>query len=286
MDTPLFFKNNNYNLFGVLYQPDADTSSISSNYCSHKDLGIVLCSPFAEEKLLSHRVMVNLARALTELGIYCLRFDYMGHGDSSGNFEDATIETRISDIKQAVAYLKKRTNIKKVGLLGVRLGATLTCLTNSDINHADFSILISPITDGNSYIEQCLRSNLTTQLAVFKKITKDRKKLISDLLLGLHVNIDGYLLTNAVYQEIRYINLLINHISVPSHILVIQVSRNVNQPVNPNLNEFCTKVKSLSKQADLYNVKDPYFWTDTKIYIPHSKNILGIITNWLNQISL
>ena len=88
METPLFFKNINYKLFGVLHQPEHGELTKPS-------LGIVFCHPFAEEKLIVHRVMVNLARRLTKEGIYCLRFDYMGHGDSDGNFEDSTIETRL-----------------------------------------------------------------------------------------------------------------------------------------------------------------------------------------------
>ena len=113
METPFFFKTHNYNLFGVFHEPE-------TNKHSKPSVGIVFCHPFAEEKLISHRVMVNLARKLTEAGFYCLRFDYMGHGDSDGNFEASTIETRLSDIHCAERFLRERTGVDKVGLLGVR----------------------------------------------------------------------------------------------------------------------------------------------------------------------
>ena len=41
-------------------------------------------------------------------------FDYYGEGDSCGWFEEASIETRISDILAAINFLRKATNVKKI----------------------------------------------------------------------------------------------------------------------------------------------------------------------------
>lgn len=138
-------------------------------------VGINLLNPGIKYRLAPNRLNVNLAGRLTKEGISFFRFDYMGHGDSDGNFEDSTIETRLSDIRCAINYLRIRSGVKKVGLLGVRIGATLAALKCAKDSEIDFLILISPLIEGKAYIDQCLRSNLTTQISMYKKIIRDRK---------------------------------------------------------------------------------------------------------------
>src|SRR4051812_24151958 len=60
-------------------------------------LGVVLCHACAEEKHWAHRVYVNLGRSLAASGIPVLRYDVRGEGESSREFEDVNLETRISD---------------------------------------------------------------------------------------------------------------------------------------------------------------------------------------------
>ena len=152
--------------------------------------------------------MVNLARDLTNTGFYCFRFDYRGHGDSEGNFEDSTVETRISDINRAVEFFLDITDIEQVGLFGLRLGATLAVLAAENQQLVQFLILAYPILVGKLYIDQYLRSNLTTQLATYRKIIKDRNQLINDLMSNQPLNIDGYLLSKSFYQQLESINLI------------------------------------------------------------------------------
>ena len=75
--------------------------------------GVVLVSPFAEEKVRSMRVYVSLARALAARGAAVLCFDYYGDGDSEGEFEQATFEDRLDDIEAAVLFLKSISKYTK-----------------------------------------------------------------------------------------------------------------------------------------------------------------------------
>ena len=88
-ETPYFFSNSICQLYGVLYEPDPAIK---------KNTGYIFIHPFAEEMLWTQRVMVTFARELVRCGYPVLRFDFMGHGDSEGNFVDATVKTRLSDI--------------------------------------------------------------------------------------------------------------------------------------------------------------------------------------------
>lgn len=280
METPLFFNNNDYRIFGVLHTPENKDAPLYN----HK-LGVVLCHPFAEEKLISHRVSVNLARSLITQGVTCLRFDEMGHGDSDGKFEESTVETRLSDIQCAIDFLRKQTSVEKIGLIGLRFGGTLAALSCSNSSRIHFLVLISPIVDGKYYIDQCLRSNLTTQMTTYKKIFKDRKQLISDLMSGQLVNIDGYLLSKDLYQQMEAINLLTNSsISIPANVLILNLSNKENQPIEEKINNLYQKYKTKIKEADLINVKEDYFWKDNKIYNPESENIQEEILNWIRKI--
>lgn len=281
METPFFFKNKDYNLFGVLHEPDTNASNLQPFPFHTGNIGLVFCHAFAEEKLIAHRVMVNLARRLTKEGIYSFRFDYMGHGDSDGNFDDSTIETRLSDIQSAVDCLIRQPAIKKVGLLGVRFGATLAALACERLPLIEPLILISPIIHGKAYIDQCLRSNLTTQMALHKKIIKDRKALIGDLMAGHAVNIDGYLLTKKLYQQIEGLNLLTNPLTPPQRLLLLHVSRRENQPIGEEIKELFMKYKASTNEAEFMNVTEHHFWTDTRIYIPQVRNIQEAVTRWL-----
>ena len=279
METPLFFKNKSYNLFGVLHEPDGTPSPLHPEPCT---LGIVFCHPFAEEKLISHRIMVNLARTLTKMGVFCLRFDFMGHGDSDGNFEDATIETRLSDIESGIDFLKKRANAEKIGLLGLRFGATLAALTNARLSGLDFLILISPIIDGKSYIENCLRSNLTTQMATHKRILKDRNALINGLMNGEKVNIDGYLLNQTLFKELSECALLQNPLTPPPHSLVIQISKKDSNPIDSALQKLVHTFEEAGGKTVALNINEDNFWAEAKRYTARSEKIESTIGNWLD----
>lgn len=283
METPFFFKNENYNLFGVLHKPDISTSNIHHPVSGLSGLGIVFCHPFAEEKLISHRIILNLARELTKEGAYCLRFDYMGHGDSDGNFEDSTIETRLSDIRCAVNYLSNRTAVKSISLLGVRFGATLAALYNANNSKNNPLILIAPIVKGKSYIDQCLRSNLTTQMAIHKKIIQDRKALVSDLLAGKIVNIDGYLLTQDLYEQINAVNLLSLSSISGKKILIISINPLIKKIKSPSkdLIDLDQRYKSQGNNVQTLMVDGNAFWKDTKIYDPYCRDLQQSIANWL-----
>jgi alpha/beta superfamily hydrolase len=98
IETPFFFQGNGYRLFGVFHEASGPK----------KKEGFVFCAPFAEEKLWTHRVFVNFARLLAEKGYPVLRFDYMGNGDSEGDFEESSLETMLSDTECATIMLREK----------------------------------------------------------------------------------------------------------------------------------------------------------------------------------
>jgi len=277
LEEPFFFNNNHYNLFGMLHYPLKERKQ--------KDCGIVFCAPFAEEKLWSQRVWVSFARELAEEGYAVLRFDYMGHGDSEGDFEDSTIETRLSDIAKSVEVLRKKTGVSRVGLLGLRLGATLAAISAENKNDINFLILWEPVVNVESYLQKCLRSNIASQMAAYKKVIKNRKEITKDLLIGKHANIDGYLMTGEFYNRAVMINLGAHSMDYANPVLIVNIAKNDKLPMKKELQSlYDENIKSKNRNsASSLAVEEP-FWSEINTYYQNAPNLFKKTVLWVNEV--
>jgi pimeloyl-ACP methyl ester carboxylesterase len=87
---------------------------------------VILCHGFTGNKAESGRLFVQAARAFQKAGLNALRFDFMGSGDSSGEFNEMTPNTQIQDVLDVLEIARRR--YKKIALLGLSLGgATVIC---------------------------------------------------------------------------------------------------------------------------------------------------------------
>ncbi len=120
---------------------------------------VVMADPFAEEKKCAHRVMAEVATALAEEGATAVRFDFRGTGDSDGEFEDATLDDWREDLRAAVGWARDELAPTELGLMGVRMGATLAAEVAAEVQ-ADGLTLIAPILDGRAYWEENFRRQL------------------------------------------------------------------------------------------------------------------------------
>lgn len=275
MEKNFFFKCSGSDLFGILHVPDANDPN--------RNTGIVFCAPFAEEKLWAHRVFVNFARLLAKSGYSVLRFDYRGHGDSDGWFEDATLLTRLEDIQGAVSVLRKEALVDRVGLLGLRLGASLAFIAAEDAG-VDFLLLWEPILDGEDYFQQCLRSNLATQMALYRKIRKTREQLIDELKNGKLVNIDGYLISNEFYQQLIQVDIADyeNFPAVP--IFTCRIAKSDHFPMISAIELFQTKCEQSHAQSVFLNIREIPFWKEQRVYFQNSDLLFEESMQWLHFI--
>ncbi len=273
IETPTFLKSGNYRLFCINYRPE-------KGHCTD---AIILCQPFIEEHLSSLRVLVNFARTLAFHGYHALRFDYMGYGDSEGNFEDTTVESMINDIDSTVKYLKHSYQLKKVGLFGIRFGSTLAALAAEKGTAIDFLIHVAPIVDGNSYIDQCLRSNLATQMTIYRKIVKTRDQLVHELISGGFVNIDGYLLSRELYTQVKNINLVDQIKRKDLDVLLLQISKETNRAINELYKKLVSLYSSEQHPAAFENIQGDMFWTEGRTHIERTENMYSTTIKWLNE---
>lgn len=99
----------------------------------------LLASPNKESKgavILAHGITVEkneggfyrrLANLLAKNQLTSLRFDFRGHGDSSGEFSKITIKGEINDLSAAVNLLKA-IGYKKIAIVGTSFGASVAVL--------------------------------------------------------------------------------------------------------------------------------------------------------------
>ncbi len=110
MNEKIFFENEKgLKLCGVLSNPTNDVDAPI----------VILCHGFATDK--GGFTFVALEKALNENHISTLRFDFFGHGESDGKFEDITISQETEDIFSAIEYLKS-LGYSSMGLVGSSSG--------------------------------------------------------------------------------------------------------------------------------------------------------------------
>jgi len=70
-------------------------------------------------------VFVDLANSLSDKGYSVFRFDFRGHGESSGESVDFSVNWEIEDLKVVVKYVEDE-GYKEIGLLGASYGGSST----------------------------------------------------------------------------------------------------------------------------------------------------------------
>ncbi len=63
-----------------------------------------------------HRLFVKTARVLAAAGICVARFDFIGSGNSDGEFQDVTVESEIDDALTALSWLESQPGIDRTRL--------------------------------------------------------------------------------------------------------------------------------------------------------------------------
>ncbi len=121
--------------------------------------GVVLCHPFGQEYLRAHRSVRYLERQLAASGLHVLRFDYGGTGDSDGCMSGSSLSDWEADIATAIDELKETSDLAKVSLVGLRLGAALAArVAVRRPRDIDLLVLWDPVIDGATYVDELFAS--------------------------------------------------------------------------------------------------------------------------------
>ncbi len=207
-DEPFYFPADVAQLFGWLHWPETGRLS---------DIGLIICKPFGYEALCGHRSLRAFALMGAESGLPVLSFDYAGTGDSADIDESSDqIELWCRDIVNAGAELRQRTGVRRVCLLGFRLGALLASLAVARTT-VDALILVAPILSGELY----LRELRTMQLVAKQRADAPQVAETPTEQDDHSMEVAGYRLSARTISRLRQINLAAHGSPPVSTLLVI-----------------------------------------------------------------
>lgn len=274
MEQAGFFQSGEAQLFSVIHRT-------VNPACT---LGFVMSHPFAEEKLWTHRAFVSFARVLAARGYAVLRFDYRGCGDSEGELAHSSLETHVADLEAGVKYLQSQVpSLQRVGLIGLRFGATIAALAAERASGAVAGaplVLWDPMTDGDAWLGEMLRSHLTTQMATHGKVIENRDALRARIARGESVNLDGYDLAAPLYDSCNRKDLLST--GPKAHAgpaLVLQISANETQKARADLQA----LGAAYPRGEYQRATEEPFWKEIRAFYGRASNVEGQTLAWLEK---
>ncbi len=107
-------------LAAILQTPDAKTYPL-----------VIICHGFTGNK--DSTLLNDLADTLESRGIASLRFDFNGHGDSEGDFQDMTVLNEIEDAKHVYAYASTLPNVTSISIAGHSQGGVVASMVAGDL---------------------------------------------------------------------------------------------------------------------------------------------------------
>lgn len=123
MQQAITLERNGMTLRGMMHLPDGHGEG-------QRFPAVILFHGFTGNKLEPHRLFVKISRALAAQGLACFRFDFLGSGESDGDFEDMTVAGEVEDANAILDMVKTHPNVdaSRVVLLGLSMGGLVASL--------------------------------------------------------------------------------------------------------------------------------------------------------------
>jgi hypothetical protein len=143
--TPMRFEGGSGALFGVLHAAAPGTPLYGR--------AVLLCNPFGQEAVRSHRVFRVMADRFARAGAATLRFDYHGTGESDGDDEEISIERWTDDVESADLELRRRSGCTDVCWMGLRLGASVAAIASAQVRLPPARLILwDAVLDGRRWL--------------------------------------------------------------------------------------------------------------------------------------
>ena len=271
-----FLHSGSRRLYGFLHEPRATETPLAI-----APAAVVFVHPFMEERQDAHPFLRSLAAQVSARGLWAMRFDLHGCGDSEGEWEDATIASWLDDIRAACDFAKAQSGVERVILCGLRFGATLAALADVGDPKPPL-VMIQPVVKGVAYSMDLLRAYLAAEMVLTKKAGLTRDALIERLRLGQTVNVFGYHLTAAQFDGMRAIDLSHSLASYPARSLVIDV---VKTPTARASNELAALVAAMGPGATLARAVEPQpLYVEGKVHLTRAEQVELALLGWLESL--
>jgi len=261
---PFYFGETGKQLFGCYHASKAEPS---------RGCGVVLCYPMGHEYMQFHRAYRQLALDLSRSGFPVLRFDFFGCGDSAGQCADGRINQWLADISTAVVEIKRRSDVVKVCLAGLRLGGTLATIVGTERGDISGMVLWDPIVTGRAYVEKLTRlhKKMLSFAHVKQKYDKKKEKVVEIL---------GFAYAESLLADIKKIDLLCLDRKPAENTLIIQSNEEIDQ------RQLRDNLENMHARIDCLHYPTPQLWTWIedfgKVVVPYK--ILQSVVSWMCEV--
>lgn len=156
---PIHFGPTERRLFGMLHAAEAGAPVRP---------GVVVCKPFGQEAIRTHRLLRVVAQRLARRGHHVLRFDPYGSGDSAGEDKDVDLEGWADDIRCADRELRARSGCEATVWFGLRLGGAAALRAARDSQAPPARVVVhEAVVHGRRYLRQLRRRHRTALAAAW-----------------------------------------------------------------------------------------------------------------------
>lgn len=199
---PKFFGEAGRQLFSI-YHPPVTSGG--------REAGAVLCHAGPQDYRHTHWAFRKLAGLLAKEGMHVLRFDYYATGDSAGESIEGSLGQWTADIATAVQELQDLSGLRRVSLVGMRLGGSLAARACAAGLRVRDLVLWEPVVHGSDYLRQleAVQSRWLLEL----HYPQDNQREPDELL--------GYPMTAKMRAELEKIDLIREGCGVPERLLVV-----------------------------------------------------------------
>ena len=213
-------------------------------------------------------LFTELAHKLALNNCDSLRFDYRGHGESTGSQQEMTIEGETIDLKKSVEYVKEKSDLPII-LLAASFGAvsTLNYIKNYNDTRISKLILLNPVLDLNSTF---IKPTLPWGKKNFNKESFDKLDKLGYIHLDKTFKV-GYKLLDEMKTIFPY--KVLEHISIPTLIIHGNKDTYVSYDISKKyseINDFCDFVTVDNSEHGFGRSEE-------------GKYVIDTIINWLNK---
>jgi uncharacterized protein len=175
---------------------------------------VLVCHPFGQEYIRSHRALGRLADMLADSGLPALRFDQYGCGDSPGDTEAGTVDRWIADMSLAAAELRRRSGSRAIAVVGLRFGATLAWLAAPRLGAVESMVLWQPVIDGRAYLDELTVGHRRMLRLIYTKTSRKQQNTGEESF--------GFPITTEMRRDIERIALSSAHTPAVDRVLLVE----------------------------------------------------------------
>lgn len=206
-----FFGADEARIFGVLHAPVDEAVG-----------GVVICPPLYAEFVRNYRREVLLARALASRGVAVQRYHSRGTGNSEGDPASHAFETCVHDATAAVAELRARAGVDRIGVLGTRWGSVVAMATA--VRSGDGPLVLwEPAIDPSRYLRDVFRGRSVSDLKNAARGGAVAGDPLEELRANGVVDILGYAFHRTLYESVLAHPLDGELGSRPRSVLIVQL---------------------------------------------------------------